>query len=483
MSIKILKNYLFNIIIVFTNIIFPMLLFPYASRVLTPQNFGKFSFANSISAYFVVFATLGISSYGVREISNLKLKGENELKKGITELILLTLVSSMLAFIIFILSVYCLNNLKIEKKLFLIFSFQILFGFLTLDYFFIAMEEHKRRTVRVLIIKSISLIFLFSFVKKSEDYNIFAMIIIFPEIIAKTIDFFAVRKYISFKEKVNILKHLKAMLVIFIYLFSTTIYLNLDTTMLGILKTNKEVGYYAVAIKMTKIVIPLITSLGVVLTPGIIKNISEKNQEKLFKNIDYYLDFIIAFTLPIIIILNFTSKNLILLFSGDEYLIATFSMKIMLPIILFISLSGLCAAQILIPLGKEKKILNISIIGLLLNVLLNFLLIPKYSIVGAAIATLISEFIVCILRLNGVKKEIKEYQIIKKHRFNYIYASASIVLIGFKLSKLLLGFNSFIQIILLGSILLACYVGILILLKDKYLEIILQKIKQKRSCG
>lgn len=481
MNKKILKNYLLNTIIVFTNIMFPVLLFPYASRVLTPQNFGKFSFANSVSAYFIVFATLGISSYGIREISNLKLKQIKELKNGVTELVLLTLISSMLAFIFFMLLIFKFDNLKIEKKLFSVFSLQILFGFLTLDYFFIAMEEHKRRTIRVLIIKSISLIFLFIFVKKSEDYNIFAMIIILPEIIAKFIDLFTVRKYLSLKGKLNILKHLKSMLVIFVYLFSTTIYLNLDTTMLGIMKTNKEVGYYAVAIKMTKIIIPLITSLGVVLTPGIIKSISDKNQEKLFKNIDHYMDFILALTLPVIIILNFISKNLIYLFSGDEYLVATLSMKIMLPIILFISLSGLCAAQILIPLGKEKKILNISIVGLLLNVLLNFLLIPRYSIVGAAIATSISEFIVCILRLNEVKKEIKEYQIIKKYRFNYIYASILMILIGFKLNKLLLEFNSFIQIILLGSILLICYVGVLILLKDKYLEIILQNIKKKRS--
>ncbi|MEG1506480.1 MAG: flippase [Bacilli bacterium] len=481
MSLKIFKNYLFNIVIVFTNIIFPMLLFPYASRILTPQNFGKYSFANSISSYFIVIATLGISSYGVREISNLKLKGADELKKGITELLLLTLISSVLAFIVFILSIYNLETFKIEKKLFLIFSLQILFSFLTLDYFFIAMEEHKRRTIRVLIIKGLSLIFLFTFVKKTEDYNTFAAVIILPEIIAKFIDFLTIRKYFSLKGKLNVLKHLKAMLVIFIYLFSTTIYLNLDTTMLGILKTNIEVGYYAVAIKMTKIIIPLITSLGVVLTPGIIKSISEKNQKKLFENIDYYIDFIIAFTLPMIIILNFISKNLIYLFSGSDYLVAVLPMKIMLPIILFISLSGLCAAQILIPSGKENKILNISMVGLVLNISLNFLLIPKYSIVGAATATLISEFLVCILRINEVKKELKEYKVIKKYRYSYIYASLIIILIGVKLNRLILGLNEFIQIIILGTILTLVYINILILLEDKYVKKLLKKVQKRRN--
>lgn len=479
MNLKILKNYFFNLIIVFTNIIFPMLLFPYASRVLTPENFGKYSFGNSIASYFITFGTLGISAYGVREISNLKLKDSQELKKGFTELIILTLISSLVSFAIFLLMIYGCQELRVEKKLFLIFSLQVIFSFITLDYFFIAMEKHKRRTYRVLIIKSISLIFLFLFVKESKDYEIFALIIIVPELLAKLIDLYSVRDYLDIKQKLDLKKHIKSMIIIFIYLFSTTVYLNLDTTMLGILKTNKEVGYYSVAIKMTKIIIPLITSLGLVLTPEIIKNINNKDNNEFFKSIDSYLDFILFFTLPIIIILGFTSERLIFLFSGKEYILAVIPMQIMLPIILLISISGLCAAQVLIPLGKEKNILKISIIGLITNIALNILFIPNYSIVGAAVATVISELLVCILRISGVKKELKEYKILKKYRINYIYSSVFIFIVGIFFNKFTFKVNNFIQIFIVGSSLMILYLISLLILKDKYLYNLIKKIERK----
>lgn len=480
MKSKIIKNYLYNLIMIFLTVIYPMIIFPYVSRILTPYYYGKYSFAMSISFYFLTLSTLGIPTYGIREISKLKLESLEKYKKGVSEIVFISVVSSCISYIIYILVIFYVPILKKDFKLFFILGFQIIFSFMTLDYFYIAMEQHKRRTIRLVFIKIVSLVFLFSYVKTPQDYINYALVMLIPELIAKIIDFCDIKKYLIYDiKKLNFNKHMKSLVIIFFYILSTTIYLNIDSTMLGIIKGDLEVGYYSVAVKMTKIIIPLITSLGLVLAPRMIEGIKKNDEKKMFENMDLYLNFIYFISIPIIILLYFFATDIIKFFSGKEYLEATLPMQIMLPIILFISLSGFSAANFLIPKGDEKKVLEISLIGLSINFVLNFILIPKYSIVGAAIATLVAEFIVAVLRFLGVKKYCKNYKMFNKERINYIIVGflSSVVLVFS--NRYRLKYNDYIIILITSFTYISFYSIVLYFKKEYFINSTIRFIKEK----
>lgn len=456
MKSNLIKNYLFNILIVFINIIFPLLVFPYASRVLLPIQYGKYSFAISIASYFIAIANLGVQSYAIRELSKIKKDDQEEFKKKFSEILMITIISSLVSYILFLITIFYFKILRAELKLFLVVGTTILLSFMNLDYLFVTLENHRRRTLRLLITRVLSLIFLFYLVKKPEDYIIFASVMILPEIIVKIMDVFSVRKYIVFNLNMQRLKeHIKPLLIIFFFILSQTVYMNLDSTMLGIMIGSKSVGLYAVSIKMTKIVLPIVSSLGLVLTPRIIKNIADKNENNFFKDMDLNLNFIFFITIPAIFLMLILASNMIEILSGLDYLGSILPMRIMLPIIFFISISGFTSSQILIPTNNEKKILKVAIMGLIINFGLNFILIPTYNILGAGIATLVAEFFVMFFRVKEVKKIFPTYKIFSAERKYYLVSG----IIAF-ISSVIIKRICFIQNIYFEFIIISIFYGI-----------------------
>ncbi|MGL4945081.1 MAG: oligosaccharide flippase family protein, partial [Fusobacteriaceae bacterium] len=204
---KIVKNYILNIIIVFANIIFPMLLFPYASRVLTAENYGKYSFALSVTSYFITLANLGVQSYGLRELARVKSSIE-EFKREFSGIFMITMFSSVLSFFFYLAAVYLTPSLQGEKELLLVMGLTVILAFMNLDYLFMALENHKRRTMRLIVTRGVSLIFLLIFVRKPQDYIIFAIVMIIPEVLVKIADMYSIRSYLNFKiEKSEFRKH------------------------------------------------------------------------------------------------------------------------------------------------------------------------------------------------------------------------------------------------------------------------------------
>ncbi|MGL6065164.1 MAG: polysaccharide biosynthesis C-terminal domain-containing protein [Fusobacteriaceae bacterium] len=480
MNSKLIKNYLFNVIIIFINIIFPILVFPYASRILLPTQYGKYSFAISITSYFIAIANLGVQSYGVRELSKINKENLIELKNKFSEILAITVISSIGSSILFVITILYFKILRIELELYLIIGTTVLLSFMNLDYFFVAMENHRRRTMRLLITRSISLIFLFILVKNPEDYIIFTSVMILPEIIVKIMDIFSVRKYISLKLSFPCLKkHIKPLLIIFFFIFSQTIYMNLDSTMLGAIIGNKSVGLYAVAVKMTKIVLPLVSSLGLVLTPRIIKNIADKNEESFFKDMDLNLNFIFFITVPAIFSMLILANNMIEILSGQDYRDSITSMRVMLPIIFFISISGFISSQILIPTNNEKKILKISVIGLLINFILNLLLIKKYGILGAGIATLMAEFFVMFFRIREMEKIFSTYKIFSAKRIIYILAGVISFVSGVIVKKVISIENIYIEFVFVFIFYSILYIFILIWKKEYFVIKFITYFKNK----
>ncbi|MGL5964679.1 MAG: oligosaccharide flippase family protein, partial [Fusobacteriaceae bacterium] len=294
------KNYLYNILGLLTGTLFPFITFPYISRVLMPEYLGKITFTQSLANYFITLALLGIPAYGIRELSRARISSDKkEFSKKFTELLLISLFSSLISFLAFMLIITFSKKLIDVKELLYIYSFQIVFAFLNLDYVFIALERHKRRTIRTVILRVISLVLILTLVKKPEDYIIYGVILVIPELLARVIDIYLCKMYIY--KKISSLEfkiHTKPLFTIFLYVFSVGIYINLDATMLGFMKTETEVGLYSTGSKLVKMVVPIMGVLGTVMAPRIIGYIKKKDKEKIYSTMDSFIDFNIFLGVP-----------------------------------------------------------------------------------------------------------------------------------------------------------------------------------------
>lgn len=469
------KNYFYNIISLLTGVLFPFIIFPYISRILMPEYLGKISFVQSLTNYFITLALLGIPAYGVRELSRKKnLKEKKEFSKVFTELLIISLITSMISFIIFLSLIFLSQKLDNIRELLYVYSFQVIFAFLNLDYFFVALEKHKRRTIRTVILRIVSLALILILVKKPSDYIKYGVILVFPELLTRIIDIYLCKEYIHLNLKIlNFKKHVKPLFIIFLYVFSVSIYINLDTTMLGFIKTELEVGLYTTGSKLVKMVIPIMSVLGTVMTPQIISYIKNKDKNKIYDTINNFIDFNIIIGIPITFLMIYLSKDLILLISGEKFITSSLTMQIISIMIIFLSIGTFFGGQILLSNDKENLVFKIAATGMICNIIFNFLLIPKFSIEGAAFATTFTEILICLYRGYELKKIYSDYNFVTRERINYVILGF-IAFISISLLKNM-GKNYIYNIVFFSCVYGIIYFGGLILLKDKNILIFLSK--------
>ena len=162
------RNFLFNILLVVSNIVFPVLVFPYIARMLGPQGLGNAHFALQFSKYFVTIASLGIPIYGMREVAKVKNK-KDKLNKLVSELLLLNIITAIISTIVYAIVLYASGTLQQNADLFTIAALQVLLGFLAIDWLFAGLEDFKIITIRSLVIRIITVVFLLLFVKDESD--------------------------------------------------------------------------------------------------------------------------------------------------------------------------------------------------------------------------------------------------------------------------------------------------------------------------
>lgn len=391
-SIK--ANAVFNVFRKLMTLIFPLITFPYSSRILLPDGIGKVAFARSFVEYFITIATLGIYTYGIREAAKVR-DDRLQLSKLSREILTINLVSTVIAYLLLFISMACIPKLEAYRPLLIIISAKILFTSLGLEWLYGGMEDYKYITVRAFIFQIISVILLFAFVHRPEDYLIYASIAVISNVGSHICNWIHSKKYIDLfvRTKLELKKHIKPIIILFAMAEVTKIYQVLDVTMLGFLCGDWDVGIYTSATKINRIIINLITAIGVVVLPRLayfIKNgDTKKFQELVYKNFDIFF----LLSVPSAIGLSLVGKAAILAFSGENFMAAVPVMRIMNTIIVISGIGSVVGTQTFIPMGKEKLVLYSLLLGSIANIALNFLLIPRYQALGAAVATVGSQIV------------------------------------------------------------------------------------------
>lgn len=458
-------NFIMNAVLTVFAIVFPLIIYPYISRVLLPEGVGKVALAISIISFFTIFSQLGIPVYGLRLTAQLRDDKEN-LTKAVQELLIINMITTFITYTALALAIFYIPQLKEEKCLYVVLSSSIILNTVGMEWLFKGLEEYTYITIRSLIFKVIGLFLIFLLVHSKNDYIIYGAITIVSGYLAFILNFIFSFRWINFKplRVYNLKKHLKPIFVFFAMTCAITVYTNLDTVMLGFMKTNMDVGYYSVAIKIKNVLINLITSLGAVLLPRCSYYIKNNLIDE-FRNVSFKaMSFIFVSSIPLMIYFMIFAKYTVLFLFGAAFNDSIIPMQVIMPTLLLIGITNLIGFQIMVPLGKENLILYSVILGGITDVVLNFILIPKYSATGAALGTVFAELIVLIFQVVVMKKyvlnNIKHQEYTKLIPALFLSITVSLYLVRFS-------YNNLFAIIVSALSFFVIYVTILYLTKEK----------------
>nr|WP_317377424.1 flippase [uncultured Faecalimonas sp.] len=475
-------NFIMNFIFSVSQFLFPMITFPYVSRVLRPEGNGSIAFATSVISYFTMIAMLGIPTYGIRACAQVR-DDKEKLSRTVHELLLINFVMSLVCYIAFGISMFTVERFQRDKLLLVISSAAILLNVIGVSWLYAALEQYAYITVVAILFKVIAIGMMFMFVHTKDDYIIYGAITMFASGGSYILNFLRLRKFIYFRPLGNyeFRKHLKPILVFFAMSVATSIYANLDKVMLGFLKTDADTGYYDAAVKTKNILVSLVTSLGTVLLPRLSFYIETGKVEEFKKMISKALHFVLLISLPVSIYFIFFAKESILLLSGEAYMGAVMPMCIITPTVILIGITNVLGIQVLVPTGREDKVLKSVAAGAVTDLILNLIYIPRYAASGAAMGTLIAEVVVLIVQvcylsklLNEIKKEI--------HGGKIAGAAVAATFVILILKDKLLFESPFCILASSSLIFFGVYAGMLMLLREELaveaLKIITKKIKQ-----
>jgi len=444
------KNILFNTLLSLSQIVFPLVTFPYASRTLGPEAIGAVSFADNFTTYFLLFSALGIPLYGIREIAKVK----NDRKRlGIvfSELMIIHLCTSFIALIILFSITYFTDRLRVNFGLYQIGMAIVMGSVFMAEWFFQGIEQFKFIAVRSVCIRLFTILLLFLFVHGVEDRDLYYGLNLVAIIIGAGVNMYAISKMVtlSFKET-TFKKHFRPLLIIFSNTIITSVYLVFDTIILGFLTNDLHVGYYTAAMRISKISLAVIGVLGAVLLPRLTIAFQEKDLSEAKSIISKSLNFVIFISVPFALGTLCLSKEIIFLFAGAKYSGAVTSLNILSFIVIIIGFAQIMSHQILLPLHQEKKILYASIVGMVISLSLNFLLIPYFKQEGAAISSLSTEFAVTVLLFVYARKALKI-----SFPLRPLFQCVTTALFFFLFRYLILTFTSNVVIVIFGTVLLS----------------------------
>lgn len=470
---SITKNYIYNLVYQILILVLPLITTPYTSRVLGAQNIGIYSYTYSILSYFILFGALGVALYGQREIAYVGNDKEKS-KKTFLEIVLCRLVTMIIAIIIYYIFYMRNGEYAIYYRIWLL---ELLATIFDISWFFQGIEEFKKTVTRNVIVRLVSVTLIFVLVKTPADLIKYITIYAVADLIGNLSLWLYLPKY--FKgvkvKNIKIFNHLPAIILLFIPQIANQIYNLLDKTMIGnIILDKSEVGYYEQGQKVVRVLLTLVTSLGIVMIPRMASTFASGDKEKVHDYMKKSFKFVFFLAFPIMFGIMSVSEIFVPIFFGKGYEKVAILINVISPTILLTGMANVMGTQYLLPTKKQKEYTISILAGLIVNFILNYILIHLYNSIGASIATVVSQFIVVIVELYMIKSEIEIKEIMK---LSYTYITSGLVmLVACLIIKWIIGasLQTMIIQIVVGA---AIYMLMLYFLKDDYLGMFINKAK------
>lgn len=399
------KNLIYNVTYQILIIILPFITAPYISRVLGAHDIGVYSYTQAFANYFYLFAMLGVMNYGNRTIAAVR-DNSDVLKKTFWEIFTFQFFMGILVSVAYVF--YCIYCVKEDRLIYYMQFFYVISGVFDINWLCFGLEKFKFTTIRSVLVRLGMVFAIFLFVKERSDLAVYTGILSVGNLIAAFAVWPFVLKRIGFKMPTleGILKHLKPNLILFFPVIAVSIYHLMARLMLGGLSTEEEVGFYTYAERITQIPNTLILALNSVVMPRM-ANLYAKNDRYTTRNL---MDKVMLFAMFMSALMAFGLAGVAPIFApwfyGAEFTRCGLFIVLLCPIIIFKGWAGVLRTQYIIPKGRDKVYIISLTTGAIVSLLLNFLLIPKYSGIGAVMGTLGAELAVCLVQFALIRREI-----------------------------------------------------------------------------
>lgn len=410
---KITKNYLYNVVYQVLIIIIPLITAPYISRVLGPEPLGIHSYTYSVASYFLMFAMLGVANYGNRSIARVR-DDKTKLSNAFFSIYGLQCFTASMATVCYVIYIIFIDNRYIDIAL--LQTIYVLSGLFDISWFFFGLEEFKITVTRNIVIRVLSLVLIFLFVKTEADLWKYTLIVVGSAFFPQIYLWKYIRTYIDcvvFPGFRSIFKNLIPEITLFIPAIAVNVYKVMDKIMLGNMSTIEQVGYYQNAEKIVVIPMGVITALGTVMLPRMTNIYQNKQETRAQKYMETSMLFAMWLSFAMMFGLAGIAKEFVPIFLGEKYVESGNILFILAFTIFFMSWANVIRTQYLIPKGKDKQYIVSVCFGAVVNLAVNYLLIPKFGAVGAAYATVLAEASVCIVQTVYTLKDIDTLKYIR----------------------------------------------------------------------
>lgn len=469
-------NAMFNIIYKIINVIFPLITSAYVSRVLMPEGIGEVAYAQNIVSYFVLLASMGIPTYGIREIARCK---EDVLTRSkiFLELFILNFISTIFCIITYLLLVVNVEVLQENFQLYLIVGLFLFFNLFNVDWFYQGIESYSYITLRSIFVKIIMIIAIFFFVKTKEDTLVYAFILALANGGNNLLNIINCRKYIKLKFRcLEFKRHFKPIAFLLICVISSEFYSKTDITMLGIYFSNEIVGYYSNAQKMINIVVTFVTAITSVFLPRL-SFYYKRDKNKFSELVNRGFDIICFISIPSAVGIFMIAPEVIYILFGESFFPSVATVRILSFLIIIKGIGNLLCYQVITSSGNEKKFIKPYIVAALINIGLNILLIPEWKQNGAAIASVISELFLNVTLLCTAVKII-DLKLNFKQLLSVAISSLCMCILVCIVSLSI--DNVFIKLLVELLIGITSYFGVAWLTKNTVCSIFIEKISAKK---
>lgn len=394
-SIK--KNFLYKSILTISTYLINFVTFPYVSRILGVDKIGLVSFVENVVNYFLLFATLGISILGVREIAAIK-NDNKKCSQVFSNILGLNLLFTFVTLVIYVICIMCIPKFHQYSELFYIGAAKILFTAFLVEWFYTGLEKFRYITIRSLLVKFLYILSIFFFVRTQNDYKLYFILTVLVVVINSIINISYVRRFVHIKiSDLFVTRYIKQNLSLGLYNIMTSMYLTFNVMFLGLTSGNIEVGYYTTAFKLYSVILGFFTAFTNVMLPRMSVLLAEGEKNQFQQMIERSFEAMCSFSIPMIMFSITLAPHIIYVLSGDGYEGAILPMQIIMPAVLFVGIAQILAIQVLLPLKKDKPLFIASLFGALFSLLINITIVPIIQSIGTAIVLLCSEIIVTMV--------------------------------------------------------------------------------------
>ena len=482
MSKNVKRNYIYNLFYQILTLIVPLITTPYLARILEADGVGTISYAESIVSYFVLFAALGVATYGQREISYIRDSVEDR-SRVFWETQLFKIITTAVVSVLYIL--FALFAIDGDLSwLYVVYALQVVSVAVDIVWFFQGLEEFGKIVLRNVIVKLLTIVFVFTVVKTKDDLIYYVLC----NAVANFVSAFAMWSYLpKYVKRIPIkglkpFRNLKVILGLFIPTIAIQIYTVLDKTMIGLITQDTvQNGYYEEAIKIARMALTVVTALGTVMIPRIGYHFEKGETETVKEYMYRSYRFVWLLAIPLCLGLIMISENFVHWFLGEGFDGVIPLMKILSLLILAIGINTVTGNQYLIPTKREKPYTATVIIGAGVNFTFNLFLIYFFGSIGAAMASVLAETIIAIIQLVIVRKELSIWKIVRSSVKYWIAGGLMVAVLCFENAYFTSSILNTCIMIVSGA---AVYFAVLLISRDGFLlaqiKNVLKKFKKEK---